>query len=51
MISVEPRMQDANVDVITRGCAKMGEDIPFPQIRLDGKKKVQFDFYTKRDIL
>ena len=42
-------MQDANVTVITHGGAMKGEDIPFPQIQLDGKKKLQFDVDAERD--
>ena len=40
MILMEPRVKHVDVDVITRGCATIGEDSPHPQIRLAGKKKV-----------
>ena len=50
-ILAEPRMQDVDVAVITRGDAIMRKDIPHPQIRLDGKKKVQFNVIVKKDTL
>ena len=42
-ISAEPRTKDVDEVFVTCGGATTREDIPHPQIRLVGKKKVQFD--------
>ena len=49
MISAEPRTQDVDVAVVTRGGATTREDILIPQVRLAGKKKVQFDVNVEKD--
>ena len=42
-------MQDVDVVVVTRVGATTGEDGPFPQGWLIGKKKVQFDVNREKD--
>ena len=48
-ILVEPRKQDVDVSIVTRGGATMRDDGPQPQVRLAGKKKVAFDIATKKE--
>ena len=50
-ISAEPRMQDADVAIITHGGVMTGEDNLFPHIWLARKKKVQFNVDVEGDTL
>ena len=49
-ISVEPRVWSVDVVVITRGGATIGDDGSIPQVWLDGRKKVQFDVKSEKDM-
>ena len=44
-------MQDVDVVVVTCGGVTNWEDIPFQQVCLDRKKKVQFDVNIEKEIL
>ena len=44
-------MQDVDVTIITHGGTITGEYSLFPQVRLDKKKKVQFDVNPEKDTL
>ena len=45
---MQPRIQPADVGVITRGGATIGDDSPLPQIRLVARNKVKFDVNTEK---
>ena len=42
-------MKDVDVGVVTRSSATTGEEGPWQQVRLVGKKKVAFDIATEKD--
>ena len=49
-ISVEPRVRSVDVVVFTRGGTTTGDDGSIPQVWLDGRKKVQFDVKSEKDM-
>ena len=42
-------MKDVNIRVVTHASVTTGEDGPWQQVRLTGKKKVAFDIATEKD--
>ena len=48
-IQAEPQMKDVDVGIVTRTGTTTGDDGPWLQVRLTGKKKVTFDIATEKD--
>ena len=48
-ISAEPRMQDVDVAIVSRGGTMTGNDGPWPQVQLFRNNKVTFDIVTKKE--
>ena len=42
-------MKDVDIGIITRASVKTGDDGPWQQVWLIGKKKVEFDITTKKE--
>ena len=48
MISIEPRIEDVGISIVTDAGATTEEDGPHMQVQLAGKKRVSFDIATEK---